>query len=157
DVHGFLCSTGFEATLMEELGRGAASPCPGVVVLDRATPLGETDAVFARQVLPDASWVEGASIRALADGALDALGGPLERRGVPFRLDVLTPDDPVDPHLPGELARRAALLRQTFRARLRERRRRVARLEAPEAPSLVQILLCTRTRLLASASVPEAL
>src|SRR5690349_23929799 len=111
-LHVYLCSTGFEDVLSREIGAGDMR-CPGVVAAD---PWG--DWIFARQILPDAKLVEAPSIARLADGALALLG---ERCDRPFRLDVILLDDPIDPHLPGELARRASLLEQAIATRARAR------------------------------------
>jgi 23S rRNA (cytidine2498-2'-O)-methyltransferase len=97
-VNVFLCSTGFEAALAEE--SEGSIVCPGVVTAERGD-----DFVFARQILPDAKRVQASSISKLAQAALTQL-----KIEGPFELHAIVPDDPADPNLPGELARRVALV-----------------------------------------------
>jgi len=102
-VNVFLCSTGFEAALAEE--SGGSIVCPGVVAAERTD-----DFVFARQILPDARRVHAESIRKLTEAALAQI-----KISGPFELHAIVPDDPADPNLPGELARRVALLGEQLR------------------------------------------
>ena len=159
-MHAFLCTPGFEAPLAREIGPGAVVLCPGVVGAEMpGVALEATDFVFARQVLPGATMVEAASISRLAGGAFDAVLPALDRADDPWRLHLLLTDEPADPSVPGELARRAALVGEAFLAAGRRRRRRVhRRLVAGEsAPLLVQLLLLGRDRLLSSVVRPVAL
>ena len=59
----FLCSTGFEAALVDECG--GTMVCPGVVAAERSG-----DFVFARQILPDATRVHAPSITQLASPSI---------------------------------------------------------------------------------------
>jgi 23S rRNA (cytidine2498-2'-O)-methyltransferase len=138
-VSVFLCSTGFETALMEEAGGSATMICPGVVMAEA-----DGDFVFARQILPDAQRVRAPSISKLADAALAAI-----RMDRPYRLDALVADDPADPNLPGELARRVGLVGDTMRERLRRRK------QGDEL--LVQLLLTSRDELFVSAAQPVLL
>jgi 23S rRNA (cytidine2498-2'-O)-methyltransferase len=126
------------------------------VVVDEGVGAGP-DHVFARQVLPDAKRIDAPSIAKLADATLSALLPELDRIEGAWRLDVFMPDEPADPHTPGELARRAAVLRQVFGERLARARRRLVRRSgewerAPEGAALCQLLLARRETVLASVS-----
>src|SRR5262249_44800640 len=133
-VNLFLVSPGFENALVEE-ARAARVLWPGVVGSESAD-----DFIFARQILPDVGCVPETSIARLADGVV-AFGLP--RLDRPFRLDALASDEPVDPNLPGELARRVALVKET----LLERRKKLARNQSDAGPLLFQLLLPERDRL----------
>jgi 23S rRNA (cytidine2498-2'-O)-methyltransferase len=127
-VNVFLCSTGFDEALAEE--SGGTIVCPGVVQAERAG-----DFVFARQILPDAKRVHAQSIRKLAEAALVQI-----KISGPFDLHAIVPDDPVDPNLPGELARRVALVGEQVRRKKRSEDR------------LLQLLLWARDDLFVSFS-----
>ena len=126
----FLCSTGFEDALVEEAHGAATIVCPGVVAAEAGD-----DFILARQILPDATRLRADSISKLADAALARL--KIDRT---FRLDALVADDPSDPNLPGELARRVSLVAKGAL----ERHRKLARLHASDAELLAQILLVAR-------------
>jgi hypothetical protein len=75
-VHYLVCRHGYEPALLAELSRGglsATSPCSAVARVS-TTLNGLTDPAYAIQILPHAVEVRAASIKALADGAADALG-----------------------------------------------------------------------------------
>jgi 23S rRNA (cytidine2498-2'-O)-methyltransferase len=129
-VNAFLCSTGFEPALIEE--SNGKLVCPGIVTADRAD-----DFVFARQILPNAVRVQQASISKLAAAALTQIR--VERTA---RIDALIADDPADPNLPGELARRVGLVADEVRDRLRKK--------IADGPQLVQLLLAGRDELFVS-------
>jgi 23S rRNA (cytidine2498-2'-O)-methyltransferase len=154
----YLCATGFEAALVREAGGQARTLCPGVVAAAR---LG--DFVFARQVLPDAVRLSGPSITRLGEKAAAALAAALDAQAEPWRLDVLLPDDPVDPHRPGELARRAQLCGQVALDELGSRWRRLHRRRTGDAdangppPILAQLLLTSREELWVSVARPQVL
>ena len=152
-VDAFLCSTGYEAALVAEIGATASTPCPGVVVGEA----GGADLVFGRQILPDAVWVQGASVSSLARGVVEHVLQRLDAAEQPWRLDTLVADDPGE-SLPGELARRAALCAERALEALRARRTRVLRRRTEDPAALrVQLLLVDRERLLLSVAAPVAL
>jgi 23S rRNA (cytidine2498-2'-O)-methyltransferase len=160
DRHVFLCAPGYEDPLRREIGTGAEALCSGVVLGGGADRLlADEDHVFARQVLPAARSLRAPSVRQLAAGAFDALLPGLDASGATWRLEALVPDEPADPHRPGELRRRADLIAAAFLDIAKERRRRVFRRLAPEGGGdlLVQLLLAGRERLFASAAAPAPL
>jgi 23S rRNA (cytidine2498-2'-O)-methyltransferase len=160
DRQVYLCAPGFEEPLRREIGEGAEALCTGVVRGGTALrPLSEDDHVFARQVLPAAASLLAPSVRQLAGRAFDALLPGLDSSAETWTLHALVPDDPADPHLPGELRRRADLVAAAFLDIAKERRRRVFRRYHPDggAESLVQLLLVGREQLLVSAAAPAPL
>jgi SAM-dependent methyltransferase len=166
-VRAFLCSAGSEPALAEELARAGAAAtelAPGVVACDtdaKLDPLAPPDPIFARQALPDARLVEGASVRALAESVFTAVEAPIDRSTGPFVLHTLAHADP-----PPGLASRAALVGREMLALLAARRRRAFRRQHPgdTAPDafdqswlLVQLVALGRDRLLVSAAAPHPL
>jgi 23S rRNA (cytidine2498-2'-O)-methyltransferase len=92
----WLCTPGFEADLTAELGR-ASSPGAGFVTsAPRGAQVGDKvrDAVFARQVLPDARVVSGEGPTDLCDAALAALDDDERQLVLSGRaaLEVFPPD-----------------------------------------------------------------
>jgi len=159
-VHAYLVTPTFESALLDELGAGEIAAA-GVV----RSPV-RADAVFARQLLPDAVDVAGASVRAQAEAAYGALEGAIDAWAGPFALHVITagdihPDIEVDAGLPS----RATLVGRAFAGLLAERRKRASRRQAvPAAVAdfdgrwlLAQILVLARGRLLVSAASPRTL
>ncbi|MBI3073212.1 MAG: hypothetical protein HYY84_13950 [Deltaproteobacteria bacterium] len=156
-MHVFICSAGFEPALVALLGGGKAWG-PGVVAVGDAHVVAATDPMFARQILPDATAVFGASIRELAERALEIVLSRLEQCPGPWRLDVFAPDSPVDANLHGETDRRASLVRDRFVVELKARRRAVGRRRTEDAGAMrVQLLLMDRDRLIVSLATPVAL
>jgi 23S rRNA (cytidine2498-2'-O)-methyltransferase len=165
-----LTTPGFEPALLEELARGgmaARAIAAGVVVGDE--PKEEEgqeeakaiDPVFARQQLPDAAEVHGASVSALAEAAYARIEAAVDRWAGPFSLHALAPPD-----APEGLPSRAALVGRETLALIAARRRRASRRYlSPEAlPAafgaetlLVQLLALTREHLLVSAAAPRPL
>lgn len=138
-VELYLSALGFERALVDELARlgvdGARVLVPGVVGAEGGAIV---DAAFARQVAPAAKRVDGASINALAQGALDVIIPGLDDDLGPLRLDVITPDGGDDG---GVLERRAALVETRLRALLSEKRRRAFRRLDPRATRVIQVWL----------------
>ena len=156
-MHVFICSPGFESALIAELGGGELL-CPGVVALREARDVTDSDAVFGRQILPDATVVSGASIRELADGALSIVQPRLEQNAGAWRLDVVAPTSIDDNEPAGALARRAALVGERLIAILKERRRRLVTLRTDDARAArVQLVLVDRERLVVSVATPAPL
>jgi 23S rRNA (cytidine2498-2'-O)-methyltransferase len=155
-VNVFICSRGFESALEAELGGGEIL-CPGVVAKSEGRDVTPFDAVFARQILPDATLISGASIRALAEGALAAVWSHLDKVSGAWRIDAFAPDL-VDDKLnepAGALDRRAALVGERFLAILKERRRRLFRGRTDDARAMrVQRMQIDRERLIVSAATP---
>jgi hypothetical protein len=183
-VRAFLCTPGSEPALADELARAAPNRpieplAPGVVALaysdptdeDAAASAGVTDPIFARQALPRAAAVEGASVRALAEGAFAAVEGVVDGWPGPFSLHALAHAEP-----PPGLASRAALVAQELLGIFESRRRRARRRyrstdeaarhaagpDAPEVPFdesclLVQLLALSRERFIVSAAAPRRL
>jgi 23S rRNA (cytidine2498-2'-O)-methyltransferase len=173
-VRAFLCSAGSEPALAEELARAgtvATEVGPGVVASDRddgaPDPL---DPIFARQVLPDARLVEGASVRALAEAIFTAVEATIDRSTGPFVVHALAHAEP-----PPGLASRATLIGRETLALLAARRRRAFRRHRPldgaadasttydafeefsESWLLVQLVALDRDRFLVSAATPRPL
>ncbi len=170
-MRAFLCSAGSEPALAEELARGGARATelgPGVVGSDR-----DIDPIFARQALPDARLVEGASVRALAEAIFAAVEATIDRSTGPFVLHALAHAGP-----PPGLASRAALVGRELLALLAARRRRAFRRHRPldsaagtvgafepfepfepfnESWLLVQLVALGRDRFLVSAAAPHPL
>ena len=114
--------------------------------------------VFARQTLPAAVLVGGASIRGWAESLFEALSAALPE-GQPWRLHVV-PHFGVTDRAAGE--RRCELIREALRERLQKRRRQLLRaLEDTTNPfterhSLVQLLLTAPDRGFLSIAVAPA-
>jgi 23S rRNA C2498 (ribose-2'-O)-methylase RlmM len=91
---------GFEAALSAELA-GAAPRLlvPGVVACEPADDA-LVDPVFARQALPGAAEVAGASVRALAEAAFAALEGAIDRWPGAFTVHAYAPPPPPEPDAP---------------------------------------------------------
>ena len=161
-MRAFLSTPGFEAALVEELaraGRAARPLAAGVVAVDGDDP--DDDPVFARQVLPAATSVGGASVRALAEAVFAAIEPAVDNWPGPFSLHALTAALPA----PG-LASRAGLVGRETLGLLADRRRRAWRRYRPPEPApavsdasrlLIQILALERDRLLVSAAAPHRL
>lgn len=154
----FLCEPTFEPALLAELDSTARVLAPGLVAAERpaGATLADTDHVFARHVLPDASATEGASISALAKGAFAALDPLLSESDATWDLVSFAPDLPAPGHAPGELERRAALVGAAFVDLVRTRRRRRFRARGPGGFA-VQLCLSDRERVWASAAIPATL
>jgi 23S rRNA (cytidine2498-2'-O)-methyltransferase len=169
----FFATPGFEGALIAELPpawRAGAAPLgdwPGLVIAGEREPdddPGESEAldpVFARQQMPRAQAIEGASVAALAEACYQAVERSIDRAGGPFTIHtaVATGADP-------RLAARVDLVAAQTLALLNQRRRRAARLHRPpldaarsfdELGSVVQVLLVARERGFASAARPRAL
>jgi 23S rRNA (cytidine2498-2'-O)-methyltransferase len=162
-VNAYLSTAGFEEALVDELARDgrrrARAIAAGVVIDDDARP--PIDPVFARQVLPAARFIEGASVRALAEAAFAAVEAAVDGWTGPFSLHALAGAEPA----PG-LASRVELVGRETLTLFGERRRRASRRYRPpdEAPAvddpgrlLVQLLAVERDRLLVSAATPHRL
>jgi hypothetical protein len=107
-VRVHLVTPGFEAPLAAELGPafGAARTlAPGVVATDDVgQEVARThDPVFARQVLPDAVEVRGASVRALAEAAYAAIEAIVDEWSGSWTLHVFGPPVPSDAEAPDAL------------------------------------------------------
>jgi len=182
-MHAFSCTPRFETSLVAELkAAGCADlrcPAPGVVSAGScARPL---DPIFARQQLPEATWIAGASIKALAEAAFSELAPSLDRDASPWLLHAVPAPQPDTAgalgrrreyrlrqapdadardrhHRHAALERRAALVGSVFLELLAARRRRSARRRIEAAPPgsggwrLVQILLTAPNRALASSA-----
>jgi 23S rRNA (cytidine2498-2'-O)-methyltransferase len=104
-LRAYVATPGFEPALSSELA--ALAPrvlVPGVVVTD--APVDEAlsvDPVFARQVLPDAAEVGGASVRALAEATYAAVEGAIDRFAGGFTVHAFTPPTPPDDDAPTAL------------------------------------------------------
>jgi FtsJ-like methyltransferase len=181
-VHAFLCTAGWEAALSEELARAGRQPrqlairqlAPGVVAAvvvgasdtDQAQDREmahevDDDPVFARQSLPHATAIEGASVRALAEGIFAAVDGAIDAWPGPIALHALAHAEP-----PPGLGSRAALVARELLAILGDRRRRALRRLRPagdpgtafdEQVLLLQLLALARDRFLVSAAAPRRL
>ena len=143
----------------------ATELAPGVVASDgdagEPDPL---DPIFARQALPDARLVEGASVRALAEAIFAAVETAIDRSTGPFVVHMLAHAEP-----PPGLASRAALVGRELLALLAARRRRAFRRhraletvgDAAEAFNeswlLVQLVALDRDRFIVSAAAPRPL
>lgn len=164
-MRAFVCTAGSEPALIDELARaGGPGPltqlAPGVVG-DGGAEGEPPDPVFARQALPGAISVEGASVRALAETIFAAIDGAVDRWPGPFSLHALAHAEP-----PPGLASRVALIAREVLALLESRRRRAFRRHRPSDDLatpfsdhclLVQLLALTRERLLVSVAAPRPL
>jgi hypothetical protein len=158
-VFAFVCSAGSEPALIEELaraGRRATVRATGVVVTEAGA--GDIDPVFARQVLPDARLVEGASVRTLAEAVYAAVEATVDAWPGPFVIHDLAHAEP-----PQGLASRAGGVARELRALLAGRRKRASRRERPADGTfgqdwlVVQLLALSRDRLLIAAAPPHRL
>ena len=166
-MRAYVCSAGSEPALIEELardGRRATTRAPGVVVSDRDD--GGNDPVFARQALPDAQLVGGASVRALAETIYAAVEGTLDRGPGPFLIHDLAHAEP-----PPGLASRAGGVARELRALLAARRKRASRRERAAGElatvagaaafdqrwTVVQLLALSREQFLSSVAPTRAL
>jgi 23S rRNA (cytidine2498-2'-O)-methyltransferase len=168
-VRAFICTPGFEEALKSELGPAsivdAGGPL-GVVLAEGNPSSGEAawpaDPVFARQILPGARRIQGASVSQMAEGLYQAVQGVIDAWDGPFVLHTLPAARGIEP----ALCSRAALMGQELIALLRARRRRASRRHQPppvdtsvfgERSLLIQVLALDRTTTLVSAAVPRAL
>jgi 23S rRNA (cytidine2498-2'-O)-methyltransferase len=119
------------------------------------------DPVFARQQLRDATMLGGASVKAMAAAAYDAVEGAVDGWEGPFSLHALTGAEP-DPGV----GSRVELVGRELLALIAARRRRASRRYVPPenvpGPSetgrlLVQLLALDRERLAVSAAAPRPL
>jgi 23S rRNA C2498 (ribose-2'-O)-methylase RlmM len=96
---------GFEGALAAELQDAAPRVLvPGVIACDVApADAALVDPVFARQVLPDAVEVGGASVRALAEAAFSAVEGAIDRWPGAFTMHAFPPPEPPDDDAPTTL------------------------------------------------------
>ena len=165
-MRAYLCSAGSEPALAEEIARADAVATelgPGVVASDGDD--GALDPIFARQALPDARLVEGASVRALAEATFAAVEAAIDRSTGPFVMHTLAHAEP-----PPGLASRATLVGRETLALLSARRRRAFRRHRPidaateafnafnafnESWLLVQLVALGRDRFLVSAASPR--
>lgn len=161
-----LATPGFEAALAAELPppwqAQTDTAWPGLIRAREPGPESPPcDPVFARQQLPNAGSLAGASIAALAEQAYALVEAEVDRATGPFTLHAyaLTGADP-------RLHSRAALVGAETLALLRQRRRRASRAYQPPEEAarsfgalalVVQLLLLDRERGYASASPPRAL
>jgi hypothetical protein len=115
----YVGTPGFEAALSAEVG-SARVLVPGVVASDAPSADGAPfDLVFARQVLPEAVEVVGASVRALAEAAYAVVEGAIDGWPGGFTVHAFPPPEPPDDDAPTTLP--GARLAHT---RARERRER---------------------------------
>ena len=161
-----LATPGFAPALIAELPPAwqaqAGTAWPGLVrALETGPESPPCDPVFARQQLPAAGALAGASVAALAERAYAQVEQAVDQAAGPFTLHAyaLTGADP-------RLHSRAALVGAETLALLRQRRRRASRAYlAPDqaarafgTPALaVQVLLLDRERGYASAAPPRPL
>jgi hypothetical protein len=107
-VRIFVGTPGFESALAGELAPSPARVLVPGVVASEAPGGALVDPVFARQTLPDAHEVGGASVGALAEAAFAALEGAIDAWPGTFTLHAfpppLAPDDDAPTALPGARA-----------------------------------------------------
>ncbi|HSZ83626.1 MAG TPA: SAM-dependent methyltransferase [Polyangia bacterium] len=127
-MRAYVATPGFEAALSAELGAsGVRVIVPGVVAADdEAAGAGPVDPTFARQLLPAAVEVTGASVRALAEAAYAAVEGAIDRWPGGFTVHALTPPTPPADDAPTMLPGARA-------AHTRARQARLARHDVPSA------------------------
>jgi 23S rRNA (cytidine2498-2'-O)-methyltransferase len=176
-TRAYIVTPGFEAALAAELDTAAAGAprarvvTPGVVVRDERAgdaddaPT-EPDPAFARQVLPRATLVQGASVRELAEGAFAAVDAAVDAAAGPFTVHAFPARD-ADGEDPPGLGSRATLVGAALLDILKERRRRAFRRHRPPSPDtaaafdagwlLVQLVALDRGRMLVSAAAPRPL
>ena len=159
-----LATPGFEGALIDELPRAwqaHVDPAwPGLVrALEADSETPPRDPVFARQQLPQACALRGASVAALAEQAYAQVEAAVDGAGGPFTLHAfaLTGADP-------RLHSRAELVGAETLALLRQRRRRASRgYQAEAAPTfgalalVIQLLLLDREGGFVSVAPPRSL
>jgi FtsJ-like methyltransferase len=174
----FVVTPGFESALRAELssifrpapappgggqsGPGGAAGLAGLVLVSETQPpIGPTDPVFARQQLPSAVEIFAPSVSGLAEACYGAVQAAVDLAQGPFTIHAFAPTG-AEP----ALSSRATLIASELLVRLRERRRRAARIyRSPEdlaaafgdAKLLIQILLIERDRVWVSAAAPQRL
>jgi hypothetical protein len=100
----YVGTPGFEAALCTELADHAPRVlAPGVVLAERTPGQTVGDPAFARQVLPAAAELAGASVRALAEAAYTAVEGAIDKWPGPFALHAFPPPTPRDDDEPSAL------------------------------------------------------
>jgi 23S rRNA (cytidine2498-2'-O)-methyltransferase len=103
-VRAFVATPGFEAALAAELAPVEAHVLvPGVVVTGAHEGDRAIDPVFARQALPGAAELGGASVRALAEAAFASVEGAIDRWPGAFAVHAFAPPAPLDDGEPGAL------------------------------------------------------
>jgi hypothetical protein len=127
-VHAFVATPGFEEALSAELAPMFAERrvlVPGIVVAGEPVRGGARafDPVFARQTVPDAIEVGGASVRALAEAAYATVEATIDRWPGTFTVHAFPPPEPSDAEAPAALPG----------ARLAHTRARAARQAGPRA------------------------
>jgi len=161
-----LGTPGFEAALCAELpAEWQARPAPAwpglVLARETGAESPPRDPVFARQQLPAAVALQGASVAALAEEAYAAIEAAIDGATGRFTLHAFAPTG-ADPRLHS----RAALVGAQTLALLRQRRRRASRAyQAPDEAArsfdalavVVQLLLLDRERGYVSAAPPRPL
>ena len=91
----YVGTPGFEAALRAELAPSATRVLvPGVISSDAPETDAPADPVFARQVLPEAADLGGASVRALAEAAFASVEGAIDRWPGAFALQAFAPPAP---------------------------------------------------------------
>lgn len=145
--HICLTRKGQESFIAEELGRLSKQPqctelAPGVVELTGVDVgfLSNTPIFFARQLLPQATLLEGGSIKAIATNLANTL---MQRLGDPPTTWTLHVFDQAAVET-GEEYSRPRLIREELLAILKQRRRSLLKALSPEvtaASSLVQVLI----------------
>jgi hypothetical protein len=184
-LRAFIVTPTFEPALIAELGEGCrprAGVPPGVVI-DDGDPAGTaaepTDAIFARQILPDATLVEAPSVKPLAEGAYRAVEAAIDAGTGAFTVHAFAPPPPpaTDDDARGNggsqperaatatddgVGSRVTLIGRQLLDLLRERRRRAfRRYQPPEAFDgrglLVQLLALDRRRVVVSVAHPRPL
>jgi hypothetical protein len=100
----YLGTPGFEAALGAELPASSWRVlAPGVVACHAPVEGAPVDPVFARQVLPNAAEVGGASVRALAEAAFAAVDDAVDRWPGGFTVHAFPPPEPPDEDAPTTL------------------------------------------------------
>jgi 23S rRNA (cytidine2498-2'-O)-methyltransferase len=145
----FLVAPAFEGALDAELGTppaGARAPrWPGLLTRPAGDPL--RDPVFARQLMPAARWVRGASLEELCDGALAEFQSVNNGGETPFALHVFVPNA----EQYRTIAPQAAALERKLEQTLRRRQQNMVRgLVSGDAAALLQVALVGRTSALVS-------
>ena len=160
----FVGTPGFEGALVAELadlGAVRMNETAGLVEAAEPTPGVTLDPVFARQQLPAAIALRGASVATLAEAAYAAVEAAVDRAEGPFTLHAFAA-----PGVPPEVASRATLVGRELLARLQARRRRAARAYVPpegsaartrELTLVLQLLLVARDQAWVSAARPTPL
>jgi hypothetical protein len=149
-----------------ELGYAERSPSRGSLGTLPGSPY-SIDPIFARQVLPDAREVRGASVRELAESAYAIVERTIDAWPGPFAVHAITAAD-VHPEAErdGALGSRVALIERALLDLVKERRRRASRrwrTLAGDGDSfdphwlLVQLLALSRDHVLVSIAAPRPL